>query len=378
MRIGVDIRPFLSRETGVGTWLRNLLFELARLDRANEYCLFSASWKERFAPERVPPFARARLRDVRLPVRAVNALWSRLSWPPFESFFGGRIDLTHSPTPLPLPGRSRKIVTVHDLFFLEDPRRSVREARRVFARKAGAALASADGIVAVSEFARTSILERFPAGAERIAVVPHGLDRAFLEDIPFSSLEETRRRLRLPERFILFVGAVEKRKNLTTLLEALSLIRGGGEPVELVVAGREGEGSDEFSSAVSRLGLSPSVRVLGYLDDGDVRALYRLARLFVLPSLCEGFGLPLLEAMASGVPAAVSRAGALPEVGGDAAAYFDPEDAAGMARVIAELLADEGRRRVLADKGKARSAGFSWTEAARRTLVLYERIAGGA
>jgi glycosyltransferase involved in cell wall biosynthesis len=376
MRIGVDIRPFLSRETGVGTYLRNLLFELARIDGANEYCLFSSSWKERFPPGKIPPFARLRLRDLRWPVRAVNFLWYRLSWPPFERYFGGRLDLTHSPTPVPLPGRSRKIVTVYDLFFLDDPGRSVREARRVFAGKIGASLAAADGILAISEFTRRSILERFPVPEEKIAVAPLGLNPLFAEDVPAADLEETRRRHRLPEDFILFVGAVERRKNLVNLLEALARVRRAGEPVNLVLAGRDGEASAEVGAAIERLGLGPAVRTLGYLPDTEVRDLYRLARLFVFPSLCEGFGLPLLEAMASGLPAAVSRAGALPEVGGDAAAYFEPEDPADTARVILELLGDEPRRRELAERGKRRASVFTWSETARRTLDFYERTAG--
>ncbi len=376
MRIGVDVRPFLSRETGVGTYLRHLLFELARIDTRNEYCLFSSSWKERFPPDKIPPFAHSRFRDLRVPVRAVNFLWYRLSWPPFERFFGGRLDLTHSPTPVPLPGRSKKIVTVYDLFFLDDPGRSVREARRVFAGSVGASLAAADGILAISEFTRRSILDRFPVPEEKIAVAPLGLDPLFGEDIPAATLEKTRRKYQLPERFVLFVGAVEKRKNLVNLLEALARVRRAGEPVEFVLAGREGEASAEVGAAVERLGLGPAVRMLGYLPDPEVRDLYRLARLLVFPSLCEGFGLPLLEAMASGLASAVSRTGALPEVGGDAAAYFEPEDPADIARVILGLLGDEPRRRELAEKGKRRASGFSWAETARRTLAFYERTAG--
>lgn len=376
MRIGVDVRPFLSHETGVGTYLRHLLFELSRIDADNEYCLLSSSWKERFPPEKVPPFSRSTFRDLRIPVRVLNFLWYRMSWPPFERFFGGRLDLTHSPTPIPLPGRSKKIITVYDLFFLDDPDRSVREARRVFAGTVGASLAAADGILAISEFTRRSILDRFPVPEEKIAVAPLGLNPLLAVDVPAAVLERTRRRYGLPERFILFVGALEKRKNLVNLLDALARVRRAGEPVDLVLAGREGEASAEVGAAVERFGLGPAVRTLGYLPDAEVRDLYRLARLFVFPSLCEGFGLPLLEAMATGLPSAVSRTGALPEVGGDAAAYFEPEDPEDIARVLVELLGNEPKRKELADKGRRRASGFSWAETARRTLAFYERTAG--
>lgn len=376
MRIGLDVRPFLSHETGVGTYLRHLLFGLARIDADNEYCLLSSSWKERFPPEKVPPFSRSTFRDMRIPVRVLNFLWYRMSWPPFERFFGGRLDLTHSPTLIPLPGRSKRIVTVYDLFFLDDPDRSVREARRVFARTVRASLAAADGILAISEFTRRSILDRFPVPEEKIAVAPLGLNPLLAVDVPAAVLEKTRRKHGLPERFILFVGAVEKRKNLVNLLDALARVRRAGEPVDLVLAGREGEASAEVGAAVERFGLGPAVRMLGYLPDAEVRDLYRLARLFVFPSLCEGFGLPLLEAMAAGLPSAVSRTGALPEVGGDAAAYFEPEDPEDIARVLIELLGNEPKRRELAERGRRRASGFSWAETARRTLAFYERTAG--
>ena len=132
MRIGVDVRPFLSRETGVGTYLKNLLFQLARIDEANEYCLFSSSWKERFPVEKIPSFAKSRFRDLRIPVRTVNFLWYRLGRPSLDSNFGTKLDLTHAPTPLALPTGGKKIVTVYDPFFLDQPGKADRQARDVF------------------------------------------------------------------------------------------------------------------------------------------------------------------------------------------------------------------------------------------------------
>jgi alpha-1,3-rhamnosyl/mannosyltransferase len=160
------------------------------------------------------------------------------------------------------------------------------------------------------------------------------------------------------------------------LIEALALVHRKGEKIALVIVGREGEDSPNLDLAISRFGLEAWVKRLGYLPASDIRQLYQLAQLFVFPSLCEGFGLPLIEAMASGLPAAVSRAGALPEVGGDAASYFDPEDAAGIAVILLELLGDAGKRREVADKGKRRSVHFRWEVTARETLAFYEKVAG--
>jgi glycosyltransferase involved in cell wall biosynthesis len=376
MRVGVDIRPFLSRETGVGVYLRNLLFELARIDRANEYFLFSSSWKDRFPREKIPPFSSMKFRDLRIPVKIVNMFWQRFGWPPFDSLFGTRLDLTHSPTPLALPTRGKKIVTVYDLFFLENPGKADREARLVFAHRTAASLKRADGILTISEFTRSSIQERFNIDPDKLEVTHLGVDPVFLEDIPPGRLEETRRRLGLPTRFLLFVGAAESRKNLVALVEALAIVHRDGEKIPLVLVGRDGEDSINILKSVAACGLEPSVRFLGYLPDDEVRTIYRLATLFVLPSLCEGFGLPLLEAMACGTPAAVSGAGALPEVGGDAAVYFEPGDPAGIAGTILRLLGNEPRRRTLAQAGRERAALFSWEETARRTLAFYSKIGG--
>ena len=376
MRIGVDVRPFLSRETGVGTYLKNLLFQLARIDGANEYCLFSSSWKERFPVDKVPPFARSRFRDLRIPVRVMNFLWYRLGRPSLDSFLGMKLDLAHSPTPLALPTRGKKIVTVYDLFFLDQPMKADRQARDVFFKKAGESLENADGILTISEFTRRAVLERFSLDETKIKVTPLGLNPLFLEDVPAEVLETTRGKYALPERFLLFVGAVEFRKNLVTLVEALAKVHEAGEQVALVVAGRKGEDSAHLDEAVTRFRLGDWVKRLGYLPDPEVRDLYRLAHLFVFPSLCEGFGLPLLEAMACGLPAAVSRAGALPEVGGEAAAYFDPSDPDEIAGVLLRLLRDAGKRRELAEKGKERAVLFSWESTARETLAFYEKVAG--
>jgi alpha-1,3-rhamnosyl/mannosyltransferase len=237
-------------------------------------------------------------------------------------------------------------------------------------------LEKADGILTISEFTRRAVLEHFSLDEAKIKVTPLGLNPLFLEDVPAEILEATRRKHALPERFLLFVGAVEFRKNLVTLVEALARVHEAGEKVLLVAVGRKGEDSANLDAAVGRLGLGDWVKRLGYLPDPEVRDLYRLAHIFVFPSLSEGFGLPLLEAMACGLPAAVSRVGALPDVGGEAATYFDPIDLDEIAGVLLGLLRDAGKRRELAEKGKRRSALFRWEVTARDTLAFYEKVAG--
>jgi glycosyltransferase involved in cell wall biosynthesis len=378
MRIGFDLRPFLREETGVGVYLRNLLFELAGLDAENEYFLFSASWKDRFAADRVPPFARGHFRDHRWPVRAVNFLWQDLGRPTLDRLFGTRLDLTHSATPLPLPTRGRTIVTVCDLFYMEDPGRADREARRKFLRKTEGALRAADGIITISDFSRRGIVERFGIPQEKIKTTYLGLSPEFAAPPRPERVAALRKEFGLPGDFLLFVGASEPRKNLPGLLQALSILHRSGRKIPLVLVGRAGGDSNRLASQIGELGLRDWVRAAGYRPDADVHALYAAATALVFPSFAEGFGLPLLEAMACGLPAAVSGCSALPEIGGDAAVYFDPADAEQMAAVIGGLLGDEPRRQELREKGRLRARDFAWSKTAAATLEFYRTVAGRA
>jgi glycosyltransferase involved in cell wall biosynthesis len=374
MRIGFDLRPFLKEETGVGVYFRNLLFELAKLDFENEYFLFSSSWKDRFRPERVPPFRRATFRDLRWPVKVMDFLWYKAGWPPLDHFFGTNLDLTHSPSPMLLPTRGRTIITVNDLFFLDSPGLADRAARRNFGNRVGKAVERADGVVAISEFSRRAILDRFHADEQKIRVIPLGVDNSWDRTPEASALERVRRELDLPAEFLLFVGALEPRKNLVRLVEALKLLHDGGRRVPLLIVGRSGGDSARVKEAVERRGLTAWVRLTGYLDAEDVRSLHHLATLLVFPSLAEGFGLPVLEAMAAGLPVATSGTSALPEVAGDAALFFDPEDPEDIAAQVGRLLADQGLRRTLAEKGKRRAGRFKWSTTAARTLEFYHAL----
>jgi glycosyltransferase involved in cell wall biosynthesis len=374
MRIGFDLRPFLKEETGVGVYFRNLLFELAKIDRENEYFLFSCSWKDRFPRDRIPPFSRRRFRDLRLPVRAVDFLWYKLGWPPLDRFFGAKLDLTHSPAPVFLPTRGKKIITVNDLFFLDSPDQADRGARRNFAGRVARAVEAADGIVTISGFSRRSILDRFPVDEKKIRVIPLGVDSEWKSEPADADLVRVRAELAPPGPFLLFVGALEPRKNLVRLVEALKILHDRGQKVPLLIVGRPGGDSVRVRDNIERLGLGPMVKLLGYLDADSVRCLYRLAAALVFPSLAEGFGLPVLEAMAGGLPVAASGTSAIPEVAGGAALLFDPASPEDIAQKVGQILDDQQLRRGLAEKGRNRAALFDWKKTAVATLEFYHAL----
>jgi glycosyltransferase involved in cell wall biosynthesis len=377
MRIGLDLRPFLRQETGVGFYLKSMLFHLAAIDRENEYCLFSSSWKDRFDRAKLPPFARMTFRDARIPVRALNLMWYRMGRPALDVFFGRRLDLTHSATPLVLPTAGKKIVTVHDLFYLDFPDMAEGEARTDFVRRTRSSLLRADGVLTFAQYTKTQILTRFGIDEKKVRVVPHGLDPRFLEDVPAARLEEVRSRLSLPPEFLLSVGTLEPRKNLPKLIEALKSVHLSFRRIPLVLAGPEGRDGENIRRTAARLGLEEWVLFTGYLPQEDIRCLYLLASVLVFPSLSEGFGFPVIEAMAGGLPAAVSRTSAFPEVAGDAALYFDPDSPDEIAARIVEILDRASLRRELQEKGKKRAAGFRWEKAAADTLAFYRHVVGG-
>ena len=374
MRLGFDLRPFLREETGVGTYLKNLLFQLARIDAANEYFLLSSSWKDRFPVEKIPPFPRREFRDLRVPVRLLNALWQKRRWPPLDVFFRTSLDLAHSGTPLILPSRGKKVITVHDLFFMDFPEMSGEEAGGAFFRLAAASFQDADAILTSSQFTAVELIARFSVEEKKVKVVYPGLDSRFLEEVTAAELKATRKRCNLPPAFLLFVGAQAPRKNLVRFIEALKILHLQGLKIPLVMVGPSGEDTEPIRLQAERLGLGHWVVRPGYLTEKDVRHTYRLATAFVFPSLCEGFGLPLVEAMASGVPIAASQTSAIPEVCRDAAVYFQPESAESMAEKVLAIVEDEGLRKRLIARGKERARDFSWEKAAAETLAFYERI----
>jgi len=374
MRIGLDIRPFLREETGVGIYFKNLLFYLSNIDEENEYYLFSSSFKERFSPENIPQFKRMHFRDFKFPVKAVNFFWRRFCWPPLDKFFNVSLDLTHSPNPLILPTKGKKVITVHDLFFMDFPYSVDRETRKSFNRLIESSLHRADGVVAVSRHTRHRLLERFSLDKKKVKVIYHGIDPDFWENVSSFELKKIKTNYHLPSYFLLFVGAMEERKNLINLLQALKIIHGSYKKVPLVIAGPKGHGYKKMLEKIDELGIESWVFFTGYLEKQQLRGLYRLASLFVFPSLCEGFGLPLLEAMASGLPIVSSERPALPEVAAEGALYFKPEEPKDIAEKIILALKDENLRRKLIARGKKRACDFSWEKTALETLRFYRAI----
>jgi glycosyltransferase involved in cell wall biosynthesis len=247
-------------------------------------------------------------------------------------------------------------------------------------------LARADRIIAVSEATRRDALRFYRLNPAKIDVIPEGVEPRFRPEADPARLEAVRRKFALPRRFILYVGTIEPRKNLPTLLDAYAALRAQHPDVGLVIAGGTGWLYQSFFDRLRALSLEAHVALTGYVPDDDLPTLLSAAEVFAFPSTFEGFGLPPLEAMACGTPVLCSNASSLPEVVGDSSSgsgqsaglLLPPHDARAWVEALARVLTDPALRADLRARGLARAALFSWGEAARRTLDVYRRAMGAA
>lgn len=275
---------------------------------------------------------------------------------------------------LPLTrSRTRTVVTVHDLIPLLLPRTVSTAFRLQFRLWLSRTLQVADQVVCVSEVTRRALLERFAVDPDRLHVVHNGVDHVAHHPLDAIGAEYLAS-LGLPERFVLYAGALDVRKNVSLVLDACVALREAGKPVTLVLAGQSWFGSGPVERRVAALraqGLD--LRPVGFQPAEVLYALMERASAFVFPSRYEGFGLPPLEAMGFGTPAIISSAGALPEVCGPSAIQVDPDDVEGLAQAMARLLENPDERRQRGEAAKAWARTFTWARAARATVEVYER-----
>lgn len=377
MRIGIDVAMTADSKTGLPSYTRSLVEAMARIDQRNEYWLYRITWHS-FPPnyeEAVLPKAR-NFKAVcgGIPKAKLERRWHRedrrkLLGPPPDVYFSP----FHNAPDRWFP---RLVCVFHDVSFRVHPEFST-EANRVYCEdQFDRASRLAHRIVTVSHFSKAEIVRAMGMSADRIDVVHEAADPRFVH----------RPEILLPERFreqlgaapfLLYVGSVEPRKNLATLVNAYaSFLRRTKHPANLAIAGGSGWKNSSVFEAVARHGLQDRVRLLGFVSDDELLALYNCCAVFCYPSLYEGFGLPVIEAMSCGAPVITSRVTSLPEVGGDAVRYIDdPHDSAALADQLGEVLESTSLQQELRHAGLAQAARFSWDKAAQETLAILERVA---
>ncbi|MCL4371408.1 MAG: glycosyltransferase family 4 protein [Chloroflexi bacterium] len=367
MRIAIDVRLVSYAQGGISQYTIRLVRALVGLQSGDELLLLES----RKAP--TGQFWPAAVRR------------SRLATPPHHpreqialpiELLRLPADVLHSPDFIPpFRRRCRSVVTIHDLAFLRFPHLLTPDSGRYYGQVARA-VQSADQVIAVSHATKRDLLELLSVDPEKVTVVHSGVSPECRPLEP-EEIEHRRRELGLPERFILFVGTLEPRKNLPTLLRAFARVW-KAHRVPLVVVGGKGWLNEELFRVREELGLGEEVKFVGSVAAQQLVYYYNCATCLVLPSLYEGFGHPVLEAMACGTPAIVSNVPSLTEIAGDAALSVGPEDAEELAAAMGRLLADGGLRQRLIGLGLQRAAAFSWEQTARETLGVYHKAVQGS
>ena len=272
----------------------------------------------------------------------------------------------------PLVGAPATVVTVHDLSFIHTPER-VPFLRRTYLRALTAyTCRRARVVIGVSQATADDVAKTFGIPESRLVVTPHGVDHAQFRPLDRAAVEAFRTAHSLPPRFWLFIGTLEPRKNLVTLLEAYAALP-PAERLPLIVAGGKGWNTEPIFEAVERLGLAGSVQFPGFIPTEDLPLWYNCAEIFIYPSVFEGFGLPVLEAMACGIPVIVSNASSLPEVAARAGLCLPPQDAPVWTETLRRVRDDADWRRSAADAGLDEASRYTWPETARRTVAAYQR-----
>jgi glycosyltransferase involved in cell wall biosynthesis len=375
--IVIDYTPAFEQGGGIGRYVRELVSALAQIKPldAPRLRLFVQGCAQAALPLDVPFAPHYEWRGTRLTPRALARLWQRARMPLPVETFAGRATLYHAtdfvlPPTLPV---TRTLLTVHDLSFVRVPETAAPRLKRYLDAAVPRSVARADHILADSDATRRDLMALYRVPDDKISVLLSGVDPRFQPSaVPVESL---RARYHLPDRpYILSVGTVQPRKNYARLIQALAALRRSGQDIDLVIVGGKGWLEDPIYAMIRAEGVEGHVHFAGFADEADLSALYTHAAVVALPSLYEGFGLPVLEAMGCATPVVTSNISSLPEVAGDAALTIDPLDVNALTDAILRLLTDTDLRAKLVERGLERVKWFSWERSARQLLDIYEEV----
>lgn len=379
MRIAIEYSAAVNQRAGIGRLVRNQVSALADVDHSNQYVLLHAR-PNRGSKVLLPSAPNFGHRQVLLRERWLTIAWHRAQLPIPGDWLSGPVDLYHSPDfVLPPLKTARGVLTVHDLAFLMRPECAEDKLRAYLEAVVPRSARRADFVIADSENTRNDVVVLLGVPPEQVEVVPGGVEPRFARVDDPRRLAEVRQRLQVGDApFILAVGVLEPRKNLNRLVDAFALLKGRGalSKHKLVLAGGMGWLVEGILAHLEESPARDDIRVAGFVPDDLLPAMYSAAEMLAFPSLYEGFGLPVLEAMACGTPVVSSNASCLPEVAEGAALMVDPEDVEGLAAAMAQLAESPELRARLSLQGTERAAEYTWARAAQRLLDVYRRAAG--
>ncbi len=397
MRIGIDCRTILHPEKGEGAGLGHYTYQLVRhllkIDKRNTYFLFFDrsvqkrrldKFKQKNVLIRFFPFLQYKnLMPESLSNLLVNATLDR-----------EKLDVFHSPDiSLPHSYQGAGIITVHDLAFYKFPELTFPEKSRLLKTIVPNVLKEAKKIIAVSKSTAKDLQEIFNLDAKKIEIIYHGIDQRFFKKRTLSEIKKVKKKYNIQKNYLFFLGTLESRKNIMRIIEAYERFRdrliqplsNTGSKIkinqnifskyQLVLVGAEGHDFKKIKTKIADSDYKNDIILPGYIEADDLGTLFSGASLFVFPSLYEGFGLPILEAMAKEVPIVSSNISSIPEVAKNAAILVDPYNVAQIAQAIYVLLGDKNLQKKLIAKGQIRVKNFTWEKCARKTLNVYKNLA---
>jgi glycosyltransferase involved in cell wall biosynthesis len=367
VRILLDYRPALRARSGAGEYVHQVARHLVSDYPGDSVTLFTTSWKDRPDPRLEIDWPGVRISDHRVPVSVLNLVWHNIEWPPVEWLAKNHYDVVLSSHPLLMPSRrAARVVTIHDIDFLRRPERTQRAIRRDYPRLAALHARRADRVIVPSQYTAREVSQVLGVPPAQISLCPPGAPQ--WRD-PIAGRTTPARH----DGYVLFMGTLEPRKNVSLLLAAYErlLARRVSVP-KLVLAGSAGPEARAWLDALSRPPLAGHVEHIGYVTEEDRQRVYSGARMLVLPSFNEGFGMPVLEAMSLGIPVIVSDRGALPELVGDAGLLVSPESEDSLASAVERLLTDDRLIETLTQRGRERARQFDWHQTARAIHRAFE------
>ena len=375
MRIGFDGKRAVQNFTGLGNYSRYIVDILCQFGPENEFVLYAPKKRENKRLDKLTK----QYQQLQLSYPTTSS-WKKLSslwriWGVTQQLEKEKIDIFHGlSNELPLnihQSEVKSVVTIHDLIFLRYPQYYHSIDRKIYTYKFRKACENADKIIAISECTKRDIIEYFRIPADKIEVVYQGCDPSFMHPVAEEKKREVQAKYQLPDHYILNVGSIEERKNALSAVQALMMLP---EQIHLVIVGRHTEYTDKIERFIKENKLEERVHIISNVPFDDLPAFYQLAEIFVYPSRFEGFGIPIIEALYSGIPVVAATGSCLEEAGGPDSIYVDPDDIKGMADAFKQIYADPERKKIMIEKGQIFAKRFAEEKQAEEILNIYKQL----
>lgn len=375
MKVALELQPLLKHRTGVGWYTFEIIKRLVEQESGIEYSGFYFNFLNRNQlPEELSNVTSKVCKLMHY--RVYQRIWNYVPIS-YSSIFGRKADIYHFFNYLVPPGvKGKVIVTIYDMVFKRFPGTMSNANFKALENNLLKSADRADIIITISENSKNEIVQYLGIDPAKIQIVSPGVDVArYKEDISVSQKEAVKRKYNLPDEYILYLGTLEPRKNVESIIDSFFCLRESyNKDIKLVIAGKKGWGFDTIFQRVESYGLQECVDFIGYVEEVDKPAIYNMAEVFMFPSLYEGFGMPVIEAMAAGVPVITSNNSSLPEAAGDAAKLLDPMDTEAMAAELYNILTNSSMRDEMIKKGLEQSSRFTWENSIEQLVNIYKRI----